>query len=231
VTRNQTKQPVVPRIILTLTGGFEKSEDKIYRVEANDLDAEYQRVGYQRCERSYKVKYQHSDYTVVCYEYRNDDEDSESVIIIPEFLLLRRPYMLEIYLYAIDLYSSSPEKGQRWAAEETRKKFKLPTFAHTTLGRALKTFVRNIKEAENAAGDQSVEIAEQTVMEVPKTIGCGSCNIKQASFRTVESTKELRTAAARVLGGRLIGESLENIRKYSYELARTWFFNHQRLLL
>jgi hypothetical protein len=42
-----------------------------------------------------------------------------------------------VYLYALALYGSAPEKGQRWAAEETRKKFGLATFAHTTLGRAL----------------------------------------------------------------------------------------------
>jgi hypothetical protein len=234
VTNRETKQPVVPCYIVTPTGGFEKNEDKVYRVQASDLDTAYERAGYQQRERSYNIKYQHWDYTVICNEYRNDDIGGEPIVIIPEFLFPRRPYMAEVYLYAIDLYSATPEKGQRWAAEETRKKFNLPTFAHTTLGRALKTFVHNINEAENTSEDQGGEAgkeAEQLNAEAPENGGCGHEIVNRAFFRTVGSTQALRKAAANVLGGRLAGGSLEKITEYSYDLVRAWFLRYRRLLL
>jgi hypothetical protein len=56
-----------------------------------------------------------------------------------------------IYLYAIDIYSSNPDIGQRKAAEATRKQFGLIHFAHTTLGRALKAFAHNLEEIEDAS--------------------------------------------------------------------------------
>ena len=220
--------------ILTPTGGLEKSEDKIFRVQANELDAKYQSAGYQRHERSYKIMHQHAEYTVICYEYRNDDLSDEPIMIMPDFLLQRRPYPLYVYLYAIDLYSSTPEKGQRWAAEATRKKFKLPTFAHTTLGRALKTFVKIIKETEKTVEEQggvAVESAECITTETSENVHCGDDKIKRTAFRTAVSTGALRTAAAGVLGGKLAGESIEKIIEYSLEMARSWFLMHRRLLL
>jgi hypothetical protein len=45
------------------------------------------------------------------------------------------------------MYSANHTRGQRWAAEETRKKFELETFSHTTLGRAF----RKIEELRNKA--------------------------------------------------------------------------------
>ena len=220
--------------ILTRTGGLEKSEDKIFRVKADELDTEYRHAGYQRRERSYKIVYQYTEYIVICPEYRNDDLGGEPIVIIPEFLLPRRPYMAYVYLYAIDLYSAMPEKGQRWAAEATRKKFKLPTFAHTTLGRALKSFVRSTKETHKACEAQSglaVESAGQPNAEAAENGGYDNGKAIPACIPTAGTTKELRTAAAGVLGGRIAGASLEKIIEYTLEMAMSWFLEHRRLLL
>ena len=103
-----------------------------------DLEVLYRNAGYLRYERTYKIIYMHNDYLVVCPEFRSGEKGVEPIVIIPEFLIPGRPYQIEVYLFAIDIYSTFPEKGQRWAAKETRKRFKLKTFSHTTLGRALK---------------------------------------------------------------------------------------------
>ena len=72
------------------------------------------------------------------------------MVIIPEYLLRRRHYPLHIYISAINEYCTDPNKTQRKAAEETRKRFGLATFAHTTLGRTLKALCKIISEAGKA---------------------------------------------------------------------------------
>ena len=219
--------------ILTSTSGLEKSENKIYRLPRSDLGTEYQSGGYRRRERGYKIVYQHAEYTVICYEYRNDDLNDGPIIIIPDFLLPRRPYPVYVYLYAIDVYSNAPEKGQRWAAAATRKRFGLATFAHTTLGRALKAFVNINKEKDKTALDEGGggESAECFVTEAPESVRCGNGNVKRADFRTVGSTQALRMAAASALGGKLAGARIEKMIEYSLEMARSWFLKYRRLLL
>ena len=60
------------------------------------------------------------------------------MVILPEYLLPRRRYPIQVYLYAINEYCDDGNKSQRKAAEKAIKLFGLATFAHTTLGRALK---------------------------------------------------------------------------------------------
>ena len=88
---------------------LENSENLVYRLQAlephtAELEKQYRDAGYQKRERSYKIKYQHKEYTVICAEFRDDKNGGEPIFIIPEFLVPGRPYPIYVYLYAIDLY-------------------------------------------------------------------------------------------------------------------------------
>jgi hypothetical protein len=105
--------------ILTRSGPLENNQNNMFRVKDPVLEEQYRKAGYQRYERSYKVKEAHKEYSVLCPEFRNEALGVEPVVILPEFLVPGRPYPVYVYLYGVDLYSNAPEKGQRWAAEET----------------------------------------------------------------------------------------------------------------
>jgi len=146
--------------ILTQAALLNTSNDNIYRVQDEELEKQYLDAGYQRFERSYKVKEQHKEFTVICPEFRNDTKDVPTIVIIPEFLVPGRPYPVYVYLYAINLYSSAPEKGQRQAAEETRKFFGLrnaqilwaDNLCPYNIGAGVKGIYPNYKRARHDAG-------------------------------------------------------------------------------
>lgn len=221
--------------ILTQDRQIENSENNIYRVQAAELEKQYLNAGYQERERSYKIKYQYKEYTVICLEFRDDKKGNEPIVIIPEFLVPGRPYPVYVYLYAIDLYSGSPEKGQRWAGEETRKYFGLASFAHTTLGRALKRFVRNIEEAEKASENTRTEVPDDdgNKSESQKADSEQCDKAKKPGFPTVRSTKVLRERAAQFLGGMLtwVRAVKQQAIAICYELVRKWFKEYRRFLL
>lgn len=205
--------------ILTQTGPLEKREDNIYRVQDAALEKKYTEAGYLQRERTYKIMRGHSEYIIHCYEFRHSEDESEPVVIIPEFLVPGRPYPLEVYLYAIDLYSSNPEKGQRWTAAETRKHFGLKTFAHTTLGRALKSLVNGLNKI---IGSETAEAQTDSSGSVDDS--------KRSLFPTAASTAAVRKRSAWFLGGVANQDGQLNIDAY-YEIARKWFETHGRLLL
>ena len=190
--------------------------DQVYRVEAAENEKELLEAGYRRSERSYIVKENYKEYTVICPEYRSAAKDANLILIIPEFLLPGRPYPVYVYLYAISLYSAAPNKGQRRAAEETRKHFKLHSFAHTTLGRALKTFVRS--------ADAVVVTAAQT--ETEELAGS-----KAAKFPTVQWTASARSRIAPFLRDVPLHSGIRQTVSAILELVRQWFKEYRRLLL
>lgn len=219
--------------ILAQGSQLENSENKIYRIRAEDLEKRYLNAGYQRRERSYKIKYQRKEYSVICLEFRYDKNGDEPIVIIPEFLIPGRPYPVFIYLYAIDLYSRSPEKGQRWAAGETRKHFRLDTFAHTTLGRALKVFVHNIEEgtkaSENPLNETSGHDMEKSEMQ-NENAG-QSDTVKNPGFPTVKTTEALRKQVAQFLRGVAVQAVGQQAIEIYCGLVRRWFNEYHRLLL
>jgi hypothetical protein len=212
-TNKIRKRGTVAMFILTQAGRLEDCEDNTYRVQAPDLEDEYLSGGYSRHERSSQLKSLHKGYVVLCAEFRNG---TESIVLVPEFLVPGRTYPVYVYMYAIDLYSKAPEKGQRWAAEETRKQFGLVSFAHTTLGRALKAFIGII--GENAM------TSDETATEAPESD-------KKNSFPTVHSTAPLRKKAALFFQGRLIQAGLQKIISDCCGIAREWFKVCRRFLL
>ena len=222
VDKTRRKKKVVPMLILAQCLQLENSKDNICLVQVPELEKQYLDAGYQRCERSYKIKYQRKEYTVICLEFRDDKNSAEPIVIIPEFLIPGRSYPVFVYLYAIALYSGSPEKGQRWAAEETRKYFGLDTFAHTTLGRALKVFVRNIEEATKASDNIHNETSsnDKEKNEIQNSNAGQSDTHKESGFPTVKSTEALRKRAAQFLRSILAKLRLKPTRKRICRVGR-----------
>jgi hypothetical protein len=223
---------------LTQTEPLESDNDTIYIVQAPELEEKYQNAGYKKRERSYKLIYQHNEYTVLCPEYRKDEMGCESIVIIPVFVIPRRPYPVQVYLYAIDLYSSNPAMGQREAAEVTRKHFGLPSFAHTTLGRVLKAFVRIIEESIGFSGEHS----DNELCELDGKGAIFHANDaeseeqesdarKRISFPTTQATAEVRKRAARILEGKISWRVPKQFIEACFELAKEWFNKFCRFLL
>ena len=206
--------------ILAFAGQLENCKNNIFRVHDTALEQQYLDAGYRQYERSYIIKEQHKEYTVICSEFRNDAKGLESIVIIPEFLVPGRPYPVYVYLYAIDLYSGAPEKGQRWAAETTRKYFGLETFAHTTLGRALKAFIHVI----GGGVDADATPPEESSTPTPD-------GDKKPPFPGVQLTAVLRKQAAIFLRSMLAKTVRAQCIALCCGLAREWFVEYQRFLL
>jgi hypothetical protein len=222
--------------IITHSEQLENCKNKIYRMEASSLENKYLEAGYEQNERSYQIECWHKNYSVVCPVYLDNKCGSEAVVITPEFLLSRRPYPLYVYLYAIELYSNNPKMGQRKAAEITRKVFGLSTFAHTTLGRALKVFVRNAEEAEKSSEERFGEIPEEASKAVAaqdKSCAAGQDGdtVNQSVFPTIQATALWRKRAAQVLGDNINTATLHQIIERYLALAMRYFLQSNRLLL
>jgi hypothetical protein len=232
--------------ILVQTNSLENCENTIYIVHAPELEKKYQNAGYQRYERIYKLKYQHKEYIVVCPEYRNDDIGTMSIVVVPMFLIPRRPYPVQVYLRAIDLYSNNPGMGQRKAAEMTRKLFGLSHFAHTTLGRALKVFVRQIEETTSASDEcdapeigkcrengQSEAVKEDVIQQAnnEKQEGEKTDEREQIHFPTTQATADWRKRAASFLEGNIRFTTLRQFVEDCFKLAKKWFKKYCRFLL
>jgi len=127
--------------------GIDNLENKTINVLTPKQIGEYIQNGYSYRDRVYKLTIGHSQYEVVCGEIWRKD-DIEHSLAIPAFHLPHRTYCLHVYAYAINLYRTKPSMGQRAVAKETRKKFNLKTFAHTTVGRALKELAKMFAETE-----------------------------------------------------------------------------------
>ena len=130
-------------------GTPEIKNTKIKNTKINVLSPEevneYRNNGFECREREYALVLGRIEYEVICLEVWKKG-DKEHSLIIPAFLLPRRIYPTYVYAFAINLYSSNSQLGQRKVAEETRKKFDLETFAHTTVGRAMKALSETLTE-------------------------------------------------------------------------------------
>jgi hypothetical protein len=231
--KRQNEKEVVPMFILAQGSHFENSQNKVYRVQSAALEKQYMNAGYQKSERSYKIEYQHKEYTIICLVFRNYGQDSKPIVIIPEFLIPRRPYPVYVYLYAIYLYSMSPEKGQRWAAGETRKYFGLNTFSHTTLGRALKRFVCKLEEAAKASNSSQNEMScNYKEKNEIQNANVGQVYIKKKSgFPTIHTTEALRKQAAQFLCGMVAQAVKQHVIEICCNFVRNWFEEYHQLLL
>jgi hypothetical protein len=75
--------------------------------------------------------------------------DNKKIEIKPNFLISKRKYPIQVYLYAIIMYITNNEYSQREVAKETKIYFKLHTFSHSTLCRALQRVCINLLNQNN----------------------------------------------------------------------------------
>jgi len=212
--------------ILTQGSPLENSKNGTYHVQSAALEKEYSDADYECRERVYKITYKHRDYAVHCMEFRNDKDGQEAVMIIPDFLIPGRRYPVEVYLYAIDIYSSNPAKGQRWAAEDTRNRFGLETFAHTTLGRALKTLVCSLNIVSECADSEGTGN-----MALPSERCRSSAEANCHGIPAVHATRILRERASRFLRGHMPCLDVRACISGYRRISREWYCGHRRLLL
>jgi len=149
--------------------------------EIND----YRERGFNHKEKEYVLSLGRIEYEVICVEIWQKG-DKEHSLIIPTFLIPHRTYPAYVYAFAINLYSSNPQLGQRKVAEETQEKYDLETFAHTTVGRAMKTLAETLTEtaAGNSETKESVEAREQNEAKFS--------TIKKERFPSVKDTNTRR---------------------------------------
>lgn len=162
--------------------------------------------------------------------------DGTYVTVLPWYLIPGRPYPVQIYLYACELYISSPEIGQRGAAESTRKKFKLKTFSHSTVSRSFRSFEEARKSSmENKFG---AEIAASGTGR-PMLIGAAAKNnIKNEAgnrperrFPAVIDTFGRRKAMRGFLPNIPCGAKRSDIESVSNKFVEKWHKKTRRLLL
>ena len=175
--------------IITDNRRIENSADKIFYVLTPNQNQQYYDEGKLLKEHTYVLDCGQVTYDIICPEIK---AHGTKLLIVPEFLLLGRPYPVYVYLYGIILYSSNPEMGQREAAEETRKQFGLDTFSHTTLGRAIKRLEEWIKGFEDKAESEESS---------PEKIRC---------FPSVEQTHERRDTVLKFLAN-AAGQEVDKI--------------------
>jgi len=203
--------------ILTRSERLENSKDNRYLVRDTEMEKKYLDAGYQQYERNYTIKVQYREYIVVCPEFRKGAAEASPIVILPDFMIPGRPYPVYVYLFAIRLYSTRPDKGQRWAAAETRKQFGLTTFSHTTLGRAMKAFACTIEE--NAL---TTDLGVERI---------SNAKVKPSGFPTVRATASIREKAAEFLSKRLVTMPVRRtVIDYCW-LAREQFKEYGRFLL
>ena len=147
--------------ILTSTERIKNKWNQTFKVLSPKIEQLYISEGVTVREHKFKLQTGRIDIEVVCPEIVDEEKTDEAYIIIPEFIIPRRPYPIYIYLYAIAIYCLNPKMGQREASKRTRERFGLKTFSHTTLGRALRKLESLIKQHEGITNDNE-EAAEKS---------------------------------------------------------------------
>jgi hypothetical protein len=137
-----------------------------------------------------------------------------------------------VYLYAIDLYSSNPAIGQREAARLTRIKFGLESFAHTTLGRALKAFtIKNEAAIDKNNPETAYPDGSETVTEHKEDSSQGCGENKRRCFPSARQTTAQRQRAAQIIGSKQGWQERQKGIESYLKLVWEVFRRHRRLLL
>ena len=169
--------------------------------------------------------------------------DKGEITVIPWYLILGRPYPLQVYQFACSYYSSNPEIGQRGAAEATREKFGLKTFSHSTVSRSMKTFDQARKAAmEKKYGEEIIVSDAEGVIIVsaaPKGANDdGSEHLDtdesprtRRRFPSVSDTANRREAVAGFLPKFEKDAKREGIEAAGCQFAKNWNETARRLLL
>jgi len=197
---------------------------KINVLTSKEID-EYHQNGFKSKEKSYQLTLGQIDYEVICLEIWQKG-DKEHSLIIPAYLIPHRVYPVYVYIFAINLYSSNPQLSQRKVAEETRKKYELKTFAHTTVGRAMKELAKELTETaviDNEAAEEAVQETEQSGADTGKI-----CN---GRFPSVQDTKTIRTTVKSFFHVRVKNRCQEEFKEACDRIAIYWYAHFYRLLM
>jgi hypothetical protein len=115
--------------------------------------------------------------------------------------------------------------SQREVAEETKKKYDLKTFAHTTVGRAMKALSKAI--TETAAINSETENVERAADEIE--VGTGTNHAGE--IPTVQDTKRQREIVNSFYSGRLKDYIQEGYKKARECVSIYWYTHFFRLLM
>ena len=158
------------KYIITSDIQIKNTPDQLIYVLKPEQIINYQNTGYKYRERFYKITLSCIPCEIVCAEIWKKG-DLEHSVVMPAFLTLRRPHPLYVYVYAINLYSGSPKMSLRAAATATKEKFKIKSFSHTTLARAMKKLSGTLEE--NKAADISFGAIESLPEDIEgSTVYC-----------------------------------------------------------
>ena len=160
----------------------------------------------------------------------------------PWYLILGRPYPLQVYQYACSYYSTNPEVGQRGAAEATRIKYNLETFSHSTVCRSYRAFEdiriaileKRYGEEVKINGTEGLTI----VRAVPKTAVDKDLSFvteqkphSEKRFPSVMDTASRRKAMTGFLPNFQKGSKRTDIEAAGRQFAKDWHEKSRRLLL
>ena len=178
----------------------------------------YQQDGYKYMKIIYQMISGLIRYEVTCVEIWKKGEKEHS-LIIPAFLVPHRIYPAYVYAFAINKYSANPLLSQRDVAEMTRNMFNLKTFAHTTLGRAMKALTKALKEIGIGSDDEEATgVAKQS-----KSIAC----TKQTQrFSSVQATKAQRKTV-NSFSCNTLKDDCDYIHLLAYAFIRSFMDLHQ----
>jgi len=232
---NKEERKAIPPIY-TISYSCELENCKTYeiKVEPPEEMAAFLKTAKLIRHHEYQIKYIDYNHGVICPEYKAGD--GEYVVVVPWFLVFGSPYPIQIHLYACEKYSTNISRGQRWAAEETRIKFKLKTFSHTTLGRAFKSLDRFQKRSLEGRFGRGVKFCKG----VAKPSSLNSKTIDGAEFKAQEGNRRFPsvedTAARRKAMSKFLRPFRKAAKKVSVEAAGRKFVKYfygktRRLLL
>jgi len=186
---------------------------------------EYRENGFTCKECAYQLIFYGIGYEVTCIEIWQKGNKEHS-LIIPAFLLPHRIYPVYVYAFAINQYSSRPQLGQRKVAKETREKFGLKTFAHTTVGRAMKALAETLTQA-TAIDTEATEDTEQETVQNKANTGA----IQQGRFPSVRDTSTIREIVMSFFSEKLKSHCQEWFSVACDYIAIYWYIHFERLLM
>jgi len=130
-------------------------------------------------------------------------------------------------LFAIEQYSLNSDKSQREIADETRIKFGLATFSHSTLCRVFKNLEGFIEKLTEDGYEMNINEKADTDSDIV-------LHPQPKKMRQMPSVKD--TADRRKKPRRFLMDFSKNIKKHDIEnscrnLAEYWFCKTSRLLI
>ena len=202
-------------------------ENKNINVLTSEQIKSYRSEGYKYRKQIYPMTIDHINYEVICVEIWQKG-DKEHSLVIPSFFIPHRAYAADVYAFAINLYSGNPHLSQREVAGQTRKKYGLKTFAHTTVGRAMKALFKALVEI--GAIDDTASEGAGALKQKESNAG-----IKQKRrFPSLQDTKAQRDTIGSFISGKVkcfngqkITEALDTIHLLAYAFLPILMDLHQ----